>query len=72
MPHYFTALPEMLVRHYLTLEKKQDRGFYGLPGAREVAVELINNIPSNEIIEGFEVHDFRGSSQVDSRIKSLE
>lgn len=42
-------------------KNRQTTGLYGIPSARDVAIELITNFPPNDMVAGFEVNDFYAS-----------
>lgn len=45
--HYFTASPDLIFNKYVSAEeqKEQQFGYYGLPSSREVALDIITQIP---------------------------
>lgn len=71
-PHYFSTLPIVLMNALVEGKHKQLSGLYGLPNAREVAIEIITNFPKSDLIEGFEVTDFYASQSTPETIKRLE
>ena len=77
--HYFSCSPDLIYDQFVSQSQKDDGilGYYGLPSAREVAIDIITQFPkvvddmeTNLILEGLEIQQYFHADETPKLINS--